>query len=120
MTRTGNIRPTVGRAGRASDTAGRFENVGLDQGRGSARRQIQRSRSPAGEVRRLIVNGAFEIRGDASNTVDAMIETADSDHPPLQLALGSTANENIRAALTLTGSARRPTSLASSADQKED
>ena len=56
--------------------------------------------TPAGEVRRLIASGAFVIRGDAASTVDAMIEAADSDHPPLRLALGSTAYENIRAALT--------------------
>lgn len=57
-------------------------------------------RTPAGEVRRMITNGEFVIRGDAANTVDAIIATADRDHPPLRLALGSTAYENIRSALT--------------------
>ena len=44
-------------------------------------------------------SGEFAIRGDAANTVDAMIATADGDHPPLRLALGSTAYENIHSAL---------------------
>jgi NAD(P)-dependent dehydrogenase (short-subunit alcohol dehydrogenase family) len=56
--------------------------------------------TPAGEVRRRIASGEFVIRGDAANTVDAMIAAADADHPPFRLALGSTAFENIRAALT--------------------
>ncbi|SME98146.1 Short-chain dehydrogenase [Xaviernesmea oryzae] len=56
--------------------------------------------TPAGEVRRLIAGGEFVIRGDAANTVDALIEAADSNHPPLRLALGSTAYENIHGALT--------------------
>ncbi|PSJ50332.1 SDR family oxidoreductase [Kumtagia ephedrae] len=57
-------------------------------------------KTPAGEVRRLIAGGEFVIRGDAANTVDALIEAADLDHPPFRLALGSTAYENIRGALT--------------------
>jgi NAD(P)-dependent dehydrogenase (short-subunit alcohol dehydrogenase family) len=57
-------------------------------------------RTPAGEVRRMITSGEFEIRGDANNTVEALIATADCDHPPLRLALGSTAYEHIHAALT--------------------
>lgn len=56
--------------------------------------------TPAGEVRRAIASGAFTIRGDAANTVDAMIAAADADHPPFRLALGSSAYHNIRAALT--------------------
>jgi NAD(P)-dependent dehydrogenase (short-subunit alcohol dehydrogenase family) len=77
--------------------------------------------TPAGEVRRLIAGGEFVIRGDAGNTVDAIIEAADSDHPPLRLALGSTAYENIRAALTKrleALEAQRDVSF--SADRKED
>lgn len=54
---------------------------------------------PAGEVRRAIGRGEFMIRGDAGNTVNAIIAAADAIHPPLRLALGSTAYENIRAAL---------------------
>ncbi|UUD63543.1 SDR family oxidoreductase [Pseudomonas seleniipraecipitans] len=56
--------------------------------------------TPVGKVYHLIANGEFEIRGDAANTVDAIIDAADSSHPPLRLALGSTAYENIRRALT--------------------
>jgi NAD(P)-dependent dehydrogenase (short-subunit alcohol dehydrogenase family) len=56
--------------------------------------------TPAGEVRRAIANGGFAIKGDAGNTVDAIIAAADAVHPPLRLALGSTAYQNIRAALT--------------------
>jgi NAD(P)-dependent dehydrogenase (short-subunit alcohol dehydrogenase family) len=56
-------------------------------------------RTPAGEVRRAITSGEFVIRGDATNTVDAMIATADGEHPPFRLALGSTAYGNIRSAL---------------------
>ena len=55
--------------------------------------------SPAGEIRRAITNGGFAIRGDAANTVDAMIAAVDSNRPPLRLALGSTAYQNIRLAL---------------------
>ncbi|TWI62610.1 short-subunit dehydrogenase [Pseudoduganella lurida] len=55
--------------------------------------------TPAGEVRRAIASGAFEIRGDAAKSVDAMIAMADSAAPPLRLALGSTAYESIRHAL---------------------
>lgn len=75
----------------------------------------------AGEVRRLVASGEFVIRGDATNTVDAMIEAADSDHPPLRLALGSTAYENIRAALTKRlESLEAQRDIALSADRKED
>lgn len=55
--------------------------------------------SPAGAVRRMISSGSFDIKGDAERTVAAMIEAADSDRPPLRLALGSTAYENIERAL---------------------
>ncbi|WP_215397157.1 SDR family oxidoreductase [Rheinheimera oceanensis] len=53
----------------------------------------------SGELRRLISSGGFTIRGDAANTVDVLIEAADLNTPPLRLVLGSTAYENIRAAL---------------------
>jgi NAD(P)-dependent dehydrogenase (short-subunit alcohol dehydrogenase family) len=56
-------------------------------------------RTPAGEVRRLISSGEFVIRGDAANTVDAIIAAADGAHPPFRLALGSTAYDNIHSAL---------------------
>jgi NAD(P)-dependent dehydrogenase (short-subunit alcohol dehydrogenase family) len=75
-------------------------------------------RTPAGDVRRAISSGGFAIRGDAANTVEAMIATADADHPPFRLALGSTAYENIRAALTKRLQALEPLrSIAYSADR---
>lgn len=55
--------------------------------------------TPSGDMRRGVVTGSFAIKGDARLTVDAMIEAGDSEHPPLRLALGSTAYENIEAAL---------------------
>jgi NAD(P)-dependent dehydrogenase (short-subunit alcohol dehydrogenase family) len=77
--------------------------------------------TPAGEVRRLISGGEFVIRGDAASTVEAMIAAADSDHPPLRLALGSTAYENIRAALTKRLEAlEAQRDVAFSADRKEE
>lgn len=78
-------------------------------------------RTPAGEVRRAIASGAFAIRGDAANTVDAMITAADADHPPFRLALGSSAYHSIRAALTRRLEeleAQRDIALA--ADRKDD
>lgn len=51
--------------------------------------------TPAGDVRRAIAGGSFVIRGDAGKTTDAIIAAADSTHPPLRLALGSTAYDSI-------------------------
>lgn len=56
--------------------------------------------TPAGQVHAMIASGEFKIRGDAVNTVEAIIRAADSASPPLRLALGSTAYENIHRALT--------------------
>lgn len=55
--------------------------------------------TPAGDVRRAVADGSFEIRGDADRTVDAMIAAGDAAQPPRRLALGSTAYENIERAL---------------------
>lgn len=55
--------------------------------------------TPAGEVRRALASGAFAIKGDAGNTVDAIIKTTDMPNPPLRLTLGSTAFESISHAL---------------------
>jgi len=55
--------------------------------------------TPAGAVRRAITSGSFPIKGDAERTVAAMIGAADADRPPLRLALGSSAYENIERAL---------------------
>lgn len=56
--------------------------------------------TPAGEVRRAIASGAFVIKGDAANTVDAMIVAADAETAPFRLALGSAAYASIGQALT--------------------
>ncbi len=55
---------------------------------------------PAGEVRRAVQDGGFEIRGDVDRTVDAMIACADAAAPPLRLTLGSTAYVAIRQTLS--------------------
>lgn len=56
--------------------------------------------TPAGEVRRALASGTFEIKGDAIKTVDAMIEAADAEKPPFRLALGSSAYTSISQELT--------------------
>lgn len=55
--------------------------------------------TPAGDVRRGVLDGSFVIKGDASRTVAAMIEAADATQLPRRLALGSTAFDNIERAL---------------------
>ncbi|MCC4298290.1 SDR family oxidoreductase [Aurantimonas coralicida] len=76
--------------------------------------------TPSGEIRHALVNGSFEIRGDAWRTVDAMIHAADADHPALRLALGSTAYQNIDRALTARLEAlRQQKTVAFAADQIE-
>jgi len=55
--------------------------------------------TPAGDVRRGFANQTFDVRGDASRTVDAMIVAADAERPALRLTLGSTAYASIGAAL---------------------
>lgn len=55
--------------------------------------------TPAGEVRRALASGAFVVKGDAGRTVEALIHAADMTHPPLRLALGSTAYASISEAL---------------------
>ena len=56
--------------------------------------------TPAGAVRRAIAEGSFEIKGDAARTVAAIIAAAESETPPLRLALGSTAYSSISQALS--------------------
>lgn len=56
--------------------------------------------TPAGAVRHAISDGSFEIKGDAARTVAAIISAAQSDAPPLRLALGSTAYSSISRALS--------------------
>lgn len=56
--------------------------------------------TPAGAVRRAIAEGSFEIKGDAARTVAAITSAAESQTPPLRLALGSTAYSSISQALS--------------------
>lgn len=56
--------------------------------------------TPAGEMRRALSSGAFQIKGDTERTVDAIIQVADSAQPRRRIALGSTAFEHIHQALT--------------------
>ncbi|WP_454122254.1 SDR family oxidoreductase [Kosakonia sp. Marseille-Q7440] len=55
--------------------------------------------TPAGALRSALLSGEFAIKGDAEKCVSAMIAAADAASPPLRLPLGSTAYENIKAAL---------------------
>jgi NAD(P)-dependent dehydrogenase (short-subunit alcohol dehydrogenase family) len=56
--------------------------------------------TPAGAVRHAIDDGSFEIKGNAARTVAAIISAAESETPPLRLALGSTAYSSISQALS--------------------
>lgn len=53
----------------------------------------------AGKLRTAIMSGEFVVKGDAEKCVMAMIAAADAASPPLRLPLGSTAYDNIEAAL---------------------
>ncbi len=55
--------------------------------------------TPAGEVRRAVFNGGFDIKGDPDKMADAMIDYADRDNPPLRLALGGSTYSSIKSAL---------------------
>lgn len=59
------------------------------------------SDTAAGKLRAALMNGEFEIKGDAQKCVTAMIAAADADSPPLRLPLGSTAYNNIETALNM-------------------
>lgn len=76
--------------------------------------------TPAGAVRRAITEGSFEIKGDAARTVAAIISAAESDTPPLRLALGSTAYSSISQALSARLSAlEAQREVANSADRQD-
>lgn len=55
--------------------------------------------TPAGDIRRALANGSFEIKGSAIRTVDAMIAAADQVKPAFRLPLGSSAYKGIQQAL---------------------
>ncbi|WP_372395487.1 SDR family oxidoreductase [Azospirillum sp. HJ39] len=76
--------------------------------------------TPAGVVRRAIADGSFEIKGDAARTVAAIISAAESETPPLRLALGSTAYSSISQALSARLSAlEAQRGVANSADRQD-
>lgn len=58
------------------------------------------STTAAGTLREAILSGTFDIKGDAAKCVAAMIATSDAAHPPLRLALGSSAYDRIEAGLS--------------------
>lgn len=55
----------------------------------------------SGKLRAALMSGEFAINGDAEKTVMAMIAAANAVSPPLRLPLGSTAYDNIEAALKI-------------------
>lgn len=55
----------------------------------------------AGKLRTAIMSGEFAVKGDAEKCVTAIIAAADAASPPLRLPLGSTAYDNIEAALKM-------------------
>jgi NAD(P)-dependent dehydrogenase (short-subunit alcohol dehydrogenase family) len=55
--------------------------------------------TPAGEVRRAIGGGTFNLPNDPERIAEAMIDLVDSGAPPLRLPLGSDTFEDVRAAL---------------------
>jgi short-subunit dehydrogenase len=55
--------------------------------------------TPAGEVRRAIADGAFNLPNDPQKIAEAMIDLVDSGAMPLRLPLGSDTYDDVRAAL---------------------
>lgn len=56
--------------------------------------------TPAGEMRKAIASGNFDIKGDAGKMADAIIASVDTHPAPLRLTLGSDAYQRVRAGLT--------------------
>jgi len=65
-----------------------------------AQSMVEYDNTPAGEVRRAIAEGSFDLKGDAKRTVAAMIAAGDEAEPALRLVLGSTAYSSISPALS--------------------
>jgi NAD(P)-dependent dehydrogenase (short-subunit alcohol dehydrogenase family) len=55
--------------------------------------------TPAGEIRRALVNGSFNVTGDPDKMVDAMLRSVDQSPAPRRLTLGRDAYMRVRAAL---------------------
>ncbi|MBA1276060.1 SDR family oxidoreductase [Stutzerimonas azotifigens] len=56
--------------------------------------------TPADNVRTAIRSDAFPVKGDPERTMEVLMRVIDQPNPPLRLALGSAAYDNIHAALT--------------------
>lgn len=56
--------------------------------------------TPAGQLRKAVMSGTFEITGNAQKMTDAMLQVAERSPAPLRLALGKGSYASIRAALT--------------------
>lgn len=72
-----------------------------DFGRGLVRPQPMAiyNETPAGDVRKAIESGAFEITGNPDKMADAMLVVADQTPAPVRLALGKATYSSIRTAL---------------------
>ena len=55
--------------------------------------------TPAGDTRRAIADGSFEISGDPHKMVQAIIESVGQEPAPLRLALGKDSYTDVRASL---------------------
>ncbi|TLX55796.1 short chain dehydrogenase [Stutzerimonas nosocomialis] len=76
-------------------TATRF-GAGIDYAQGLP----EYAGTPADNVRTAIRSDAFPVKGDPERTVEVLMRVIDQPNPPLRLALGSAAFDNIHAALT--------------------
>ncbi|CAN5568587.1 SDR family oxidoreductase [soil metagenome] len=56
--------------------------------------------TPAGDTRRAIADGSFELSGDPHKMVQAIISSTGQQHAPLRLALGKDTYTDVRASLT--------------------
>jgi NAD(P)-dependent dehydrogenase (short-subunit alcohol dehydrogenase family) len=56
-------------------------------------------KTPAGEVRRALADGAFPLPNDPDKIVTAMVDLIDSGSTPLRLPLGSDTYDDVRASL---------------------
>lgn len=56
--------------------------------------------TPAGDTRRALAAGTFELTGDATKMVEHLLTVSEMTPAPRRLVLGSTAYANVRAALT--------------------
>lgn len=74
--------------------------TGFGQGLDHATPLAVYDETPAGEVRRAIASGAFDIKGDAERTVDALIKVVEMPQPPFRVPLGSIAYHHLTASLS--------------------